>query len=193
MSIQIDGQTTIRELVGRWPQTRQVFEAFQIDYCCGGGGSVAAAATERGVKLSTLVDALTASLRDTPGNARATDTDWYSAPLSELVEHIVETHHGYIKTALPRLRSLVPTVLKAHGAHHGDVLRQVQSLFNSLDSELSHHLLKEEQVLFPYVVTLENRDREGTGMSPSPFGTVQNPIRQMEYEHESREDIAATP
>ena len=39
-------------------------------------------------------------------------------------------HHGYMKTALPRLRSLVPTVLKAHGAHHGDALRQVQDLFN---------------------------------------------------------------
>ncbi len=82
------------------------------------------------VKLPALVDALEESLQAVPSEARATDKDWYAAPLVELVSHIVDVHHGYMKTALPRLRSLVPTVLKAHGAHHGDVLRQVQDLFN---------------------------------------------------------------
>ena len=36
-TIQVDGRTTVRDLVGRYPQTRPVFEQHGVDYCCGGG------------------------------------------------------------------------------------------------------------------------------------------------------------
>jgi regulator of cell morphogenesis and NO signaling len=185
MAIQVDGKTTVRDLVGHHPQTRPVFEKHGIDYCCGGGKCLAEVASEHGLKLPALVDALEKTLQAPAGKAAATDKDWYAARLGELVRHIVEVHHGYMKTALPRLRSLVPTVLKAHGAHHGDVLRQVQDLFNTLDAEISSHLMKEEQVLFPYIAAVEARVREGAPMPQAPFGSARNPIRQMEHEHES--------
>lgn len=185
MTMHVDGKMTVRELVGRYPQTRPVFEKHGIDYCCGGGKCLAEAVGERGLKLTALVGALEEALQAVSSEAKTTDKDWYAAPLAELVSHIVEVHHGYMKTALPRLRSLVPTVLKAHGAHHGDVLRQVQDLFTTVDTELSSHLMKEEQVLFPYIVALETHVREGTPEPQACFGSAQYPIRQMEHEHES--------
>jgi len=184
-TIQVTGKTTIRDLVGRYPQTRPVFEKHGIDYCCGGGKCLAEVADERGLKLPELVGALEEELRTTAGEAEATDKDWYAESLRTLVDHIVAVHHGYMKAALPRLRVLVPTVLNAHGAHHGDVLRQVQTLFNTLDAELSSHLMKEEQVLFPYIVALEAHVQEGGPEPLAPFGSARNPIRQMEHEHES--------
>ena len=193
MTVHVDGQTTVRDLVGRYPQTRPVFERHGIDYCCGGGKCLAETAVERGLELPTLISALEDSLQAMPGEARTTDRDWYAAPLRELVEHIVTVHHGYMKTALPRLRSLVPTVLKAHGANHGDVLRQVEDLFQALDAELSGHLMKEEQVLFPYIVALEARAQEGLPKPQAPFGSARNPIRQMEHEHESAGQALARP
>jgi regulator of cell morphogenesis and NO signaling len=180
----IDDKTTVRDLVGHYPQTRPVFEKNGIDYCCGGGKCLAEVAAERGLKLPALLSALQESLQAVPGEATAIDKDWYAVPLGELVAHIVEVHHGYMKTALPRLKSLVPTVLKAHGAHHGDVLGQVQDLFQALDTELSSHLMKEEQVLFPYIVALETYIREGKPEPQACFGSARNPIRQMEHEHE---------
>ena len=66
-------------------------------------------------KAPALVDAFEKALQAATDKTEAADKDWYAAPLGELVDHIVEVHHGYMKTALPRLRSLVPTVLKAHG------------------------------------------------------------------------------
>jgi len=184
-TIHVDGKTTVRDLVGRYPQTRPVFEKHGIDYCCGGGKCLGEAADERGLKLPELVGALEEAIRTTAGKAEATDKDWYAERLGALVDHIVAAHHGYLKTALPRLRVLVPTVLNAHGAHHGDVLRQVQALFNALDAELSSHLMKEEQVLFPYIVALESHVQEGCPKPRAPFGSARNPIRQMEHEHES--------
>jgi len=142
---------------------------------------------------ATLPDAPVISpLHAAPNQEKTIDKDWYAAPLGELINHIVDTHHHYIKaTALPRLRSLVPTVLKAHGGQHGEMLHQLQDLYNSLDAELSSHLMKEEQVLFPYIRTIEAQSQKGATQPSSPCGscgacgTVRNPIQQMEHEHES--------
>jgi regulator of cell morphogenesis and NO signaling len=185
MAIQIDGQTTVRELVGRYPQTRPVFESQGIDYCCGGAQALADVARQHGVELAVLVAALEHVLQ-TPSNPQAaTDRDWYAAPLGELVDHIVTLHHRYMHAALPRLRMLTQKVLNAHGLHHGDVLRQVQALYGALDAELSSHLTKEEQILFPYVVALEAHARDGAEQPAACFGSVRSPIQQMEHEHEN--------
>ena len=185
MTLEVNETTTVRELVGRYPQTRPVFEKHGIDYCCGGGKSLIDASRGRDLAFPALVDALKASLHLVSDKPEAAEKDWYAAPLGELISHIVETHHGYMKTALPWLRSLTPMVLKAHGESHGDVLRQVQDLFKGLDAEITSHLFKEENVLFPYIAALERHVREGSPRPQPPFGTAINPIRQMEHEHEN--------
>jgi len=45
--------------------------------------------------------------------------------------------------------------------------------------------MKEEQVLFPYIVALESYHREEAARPQAPFGTIRNPVRQMEHEHET--------
>ena len=44
-------------------------------------------------------------------------------------------------------------------------------------------MIKEEQVLFPYVRDLAENAKQTCGAILSPFGTVANPIRMMEREH----------
>ena len=64
------------------------------------------------------------------------------------------------------------------------MLRRVQEVFQALDAELSNHLMKEEQILFPYLAALENG--AGDGAPPHAcFGSARYPIAQMEHEHES--------
>ncbi len=188
MSVQLDSQTTVRDLVGRYPQTRPVFEKYEIDYCCGGARSLADVAADQDLSVSTLVDTLAEVLESAPSAPAPVEQDWYAASLSELVEHIIATHHAYVKKALPQLCSLTAKVLNAHGEHHGDMLRQVQTYFNALDNELTSHMMKEEQMLFPYIVALDRHSREGTPRPSAPFGTVRNPVRQMELEHENAGD-----
>lgn len=185
VSIQVDGKKTVRELAGRYPQTWKIFENHGIDYCCGGGQSLTDAAGQRGLDLPLLLAALEKAIQTVPGQAEPSDRGWYAAPLAELVSHIVRVHHGYMKQSLPRLRLLTQKVLNAHGTHHGEMLRQVQDLFHALDAELTPHLMKEEEILFPYIVALAAHVRDGVAKPSACFGSVRNPIRQMEHEHES--------
>lgn len=185
MAMHLDEKTTVRALVGRYPQTRPVFERHGIDYCCGGGKSLADAARECGHELPKLMDALKEVLDRPPGRAETAEVDWYAASLRELIRHIVDEHHAYMKTALPQLRSMISAVLKAHAAQHGYMLSQVQAVFNNLDEEISSHLMKEEQVLFPFIIAAETHAQQGQPMLSAPCGSVCHPIQQMEHEHES--------
>jgi regulator of cell morphogenesis and NO signaling len=191
MSIQVDGNTTVRQIVGRFPQTRKVFEQYGIDYCCGGGKCLAEAAHENHAALPDLVRDIETALVAPSTRAEPAEKDWYAASLHELIDHILQVHHAYMKEALPRLRGLVRKVLHAHEAHHGDMLRQVHDLYNTLDTELGSHLLKEEQVLFPHIVAAEAHRQGGPEVPATCFGSVGNPIRQMECEHESAGGVLA--
>jgi regulator of cell morphogenesis and NO signaling len=46
-------------------------------------------------------------------------------------------------------------------------------------------MLKEEQVLFPYIARMEEATVEGRPVPPPFFGTVQNPVRMMMLEHDA--------
>ena len=54
-----------------------------------------------------------------------------------------------------------------------------------LDEELSHHLAKEEVILFPYIVKLERAHENGGAMPRECFGTVATPISMMTAEHDA--------
>jgi regulator of cell morphogenesis and NO signaling len=47
------------------------------------------------------------------------------------------------------------------------------------------HMMKEEMVLFPYIVKMEESIIQKEPILPPPFGSVQNPVSMMEHEHES--------
>jgi regulator of cell morphogenesis and NO signaling len=47
------------------------------------------------------------------------------------------------------------------------------------------HLMKEERVLFPYIVRMEEAVIQKEPVVPSPFGSVRNPVSMMEHEHDS--------
>jgi regulator of cell morphogenesis and NO signaling len=184
MAIRVTAQTIVRDLAGRYPRTLEVFENQGIDYCCGGNKSLAQAAQESGAELDALVAALQAALEATPSQAQP-ETDWYAASLGDLINHIVDSHHAYMKKALPKVRDLLKKVLRAHGARHGDVLNQVEALFSAMDEEITAHLSKEENVLFPYLISAEAHAGGEGAMPAACFPTVCAPIQQMQQEHEN--------
>ena len=169
---------TVRELVQEKPAAARVFEKFGIDYCCGGNKSLSEACVSAGVPEDSVIAALDKPV-STPD-----ERDWQAAPLRELVKHIVEKHHAFTREEMKRLEPLLAKVISVHGQNHPE-LQRVQTIFREVCQELSMHMMKEEQILFPYIVEMETEINSKRPLPPAMFGTVQNPVRMMMMEHDS--------
>ena len=175
---------TVREVALETPVATRVFERLKIDYCCGGGKQLDEACAAAGVTLNELSTMLEEAGASRNGAAR----DFSTASLAELIRHIVDTHHVYTREESARIQSLLAKVCAKHGENHPELF-DVATLFRKLDADLQPHLFKEEQVLFPYVLRLEAAAEGKTPRPFAPFGTVNNPVRMMMYEHDTAGDL----
>lgn len=173
-------QVNLNSSVGSWvaayPQVSRIFESLQIDYCCGGERSLEQACRDRGLDPREIVQQFEQAISDDGPSPE----NWLDAPLAELCDHIEQTHHAYLKRELPRLAELVAKVAQAHAENHPE-LTTIQQVFASLRAELEPHMFKEEHILFPAIRKME----QSSGDPRFPFGSVANPIRMMEYEHDN--------
>jgi len=180
----IAASKTVGEIVAETPSCAREFEALGIDYCCGGSRTL----TEACTKLNVSVEQTLARLEKSAAQATsAEDKNWQAQPLADLVAHINNTHHVFVRSECPRILKLTEKVVGVHGKNHPELLT-VQALFAALSEELQVHLLKEEQILFPYILRMEESVTAGEMAPPAMFGTVMNPITMMMREHNGAGD-----
>lgn len=169
---------SVRDLVLEIPASARVFEAFGIDYCCGGAHTLAEACEV----ASCSIEEVTAALEKS--DPSSLEKDWRSASLTELVQYIVDTHHVWTQAEIARLTGLIAKVVAVHGQAHPELSR-VQTTFAGLAGELREHMRKEEDLLFPYITQMEEAARYRRRGPEPMFGTVQNPVAVMTMEHEA--------
>ncbi len=180
--MQVDVNKTVRELALENPNTTRVFERLGIDYCCGGAKPLSEACASAGLNMDEVLRSLEQERPAAPSGR-----DWSQAPLAELVQHIMSTHHVYVTQESPRLQQLAAKVASVHGQNHPEVVR-MQATFDALAAELATHLMKEERILFPYIIAMEEALAQGHAAPPCMFGTVKNPVRMMMMEHDGAGD-----
>ena len=167
----------VREKIGR----ARVFEKVGVDYCCGGGLSLEKACQKAEIDLGQVVQLL--DEYDKKENSDQ-DLEFDHISMTELIDHICQTHHVYLREEFPRLEKLLSRVVEVHGATHRK-LQDLNHLFFALRDELISHMMKEEQVLFPIIKQIEKSKKEGSEIPSFHCGSVNNPIQAMEHEHET--------
>jgi regulator of cell morphogenesis and NO signaling len=173
---------TVRELAVENPASTRVFEKFGIDYCCGGNQGLEQACAVAGASVNEVLDAL--EMEEEAARAAQQVREWKNELLSELVANIKNTHHKYTREEIVRLTALLQKVCSVHGKNHPELF-EIQSTFSGLAQELTTHMMKEEMVLFPYIVRMEESVIQKEPVLPAPFRTVANPVAMMEHEHDS--------
>jgi len=176
---------TVRELVLENPEATRVLEKVGIDYCCGGDQSLAEACSSANLSVDEVIDSL--ELAEEQARAQQKDRNWQRESLADLVAHINGTHHKYTREEIARLGPLFDKVVSVHGKNHRE-LQHVRATFRGLAQELTMHMMKEEAVLFPYIIRLEEAVVQKEPVLPPPFGSVQNPVAMMMHEHDSAGD-----
>ena len=180
----LDTTKTVRELALEVPNSIRVFQKLGIDFCCGGARPIDEACEAAGVELGTF----RRLMEEEAARGAQGGRDFQRVTLAELIRHILDTHHVYTREEMERLNFLLAKVTSKHGEAHPELL-SVGALFQRLCAELTPHMFKEEQVLFPYVLRLEEAALADRPAPFAPFGTVENPVRMMLREHDAAGDL----
>jgi regulator of cell morphogenesis and NO signaling len=169
---------TLAEIAATSLSAVRLLEHHGLDYCCGGKQPFDQACRARNI----APDALLREIQDAKA-ARGQEVDWQTAPIGDLIKHILGTHHEYLKLELPALGQRMSKVLSAHGERDPETLPRLAEVFAALRAELEMHLHKEEAILFPFIEEYGRAELQGRPVPPVPFGSIRRPIAMMEQEH----------
>jgi regulator of cell morphogenesis and NO signaling len=169
---------TVAELAIAQPSSIPVFQRLNIDYCCHGDQSVDQACKAAGLSAGELMRLI--EKEPVAADVRS----WDGSSLTEVVRFVIDTHHAYTRQSLETLQWMSAKVRERHGAHHPELATLARLVAEAVD-DLMPHMMKEEQILFPYIEQVEEARMNGTD-APTPFfGTARNPVRMMMAEHET--------
>ncbi|HWB27539.1 MAG TPA: iron-sulfur cluster repair di-iron protein [Chitinophagaceae bacterium] len=169
---------TLGEIVIQQHKAAALFEKYNLDFCCKGKRSLAAACGEKGIAVDIIADEL-ASLAI--GTEKETSFEEMTA--AALISHILRQHHHYVKQFGPTIKEHLDRVAGKHGDKF-PWMKDVAQYYTAVLDDLIQHMQKEEVVLFPRIERMESSEK-GT----YPVNLVAAPIGVMEAEHEAAGNI----
>lgn len=172
---------TLGQIAAKDLRKAEVFKKYGLDFCCGGKKTVKQACEEKGLDVTKVEQELQQADKNSVSHRPLPYTEWGSGFLAD---YIVNTHHAYIRKVLPELGGYAAKVARVHGNQHSELLL-IKQLVENIAAELSAHIIKEEEVLFPYIKQLVISTGQSMPLQTVHFETVQHPINLMEMEHET--------
>ena len=104
---------------------------------------------------------------------------WRSAPLSQLITHIVEHYHLGARLTMARLETLSEAAVLLEAGERPE-LTEVRNEIARFGMEFRAHMTMEERNLFPYILALDQ------GRAPGSPGMLMHPLRKLlEDEHQA--------
>lgn len=174
----ITKQSKVGELVAEDYRTASVFQQHNIDFCCRGNRSLDDVCSDKGLDLDQLIQ----KLEQVATRSSTNVTDYNAWPLDLLADYIEKRHHRYVTSTISEIQFYLERIVDVHGKSHPELL-QVAQLFGESAKELTAHLKKEEQVVFPFVRAMVQATQQGDRIDAREV--LGDPIAVMKEEHDT--------
>lgn len=169
---------TLGQIASNYQDASDIFIKYGIDYCCGGKRNFTEACRSHGLDPDTVGKEIIE--HESPSRKLDDKLDNFSIP--QIISHILEYHHAYVRSKREKLTLLAKKVAAVHSERHPELVGVAQLTENLFD-ELEVHMRKEEEVLFPAILALVSHQEDGTPIPQTRFGSIANPIGAMERDH----------
>ncbi len=173
MSLHDFDKLSVGEIVSNDFRASTIFKNAGIDFCCGGNQLIGEACEEKGIEKDNLIKEII-SLENEPISPTLNFKTWEPG---FLCDYIVNTHHKFVVEKMPELTFYTNKIATVHGEHHPELVK-VADLFKNIVTELTQHLQKEEEVLFPAIKEVVSNGSQSAGE------TIKSEIERMKGEHE---------
>ncbi|MEC4051063.1 DUF542 domain-containing protein [Flavobacterium sp. SUN046] len=167
---------TIEELLNQDFRITALFSNYKIDFCYNAHKTIEEICNDEYLDLIQLQTEIQSIL-----NSQNTAIP-YSPSL--LVEYIIENHHKYVQNTAPKILNQLEELSKSYGVLYPQLL-EIYTLFQISVTELLNHLQKEELILFPFIITMEDALFNDKTIVQPYFGVVDNPIAMLKHDHEN--------
>jgi regulator of cell morphogenesis and NO signaling len=176
----ITADTVVRDIVQADYRTAAVFDAYGIDYCCGGRWSVSAACLMKGVQQDELLDKLRQVTRTLTLSTAHAFEEW---DIDFLIDYIQRVHHTYLRTNLPPLNEALDRFAGKHRNKYA-YIPELEELFMRFSAETLQHITQEEEVTFPYILQVAHAYADKDSLATLLVKTLRKPLPPvMEQEH----------
>ena len=138
---------TVAQIALACPEALEVLNRYHLDYCCGGRERFVDACESVGLDPEQIWGELQAS-RITHQLENTMHFRELDVPV--LLDFIVQHHHKYVRSSMPLIEQLLNKICVVHGETN-PYLFKVREVFSRLSQELTSHMIKEEQSLFPAI------------------------------------------
>lgn len=162
----------------------EIFQKYGIDFCCHGNRPLGEALAEKQVSREVFVNEYNSLISS--GSSEGSGVE--EGGMDQLIEHIINTHHSYVKSAVPRILEYLDKIVKVHGPKYS-YLAEIKSSFSTVGNEMLQHMMKEENVLFPLIRYLLESEKFNERPKTRGYGSIRNPINAMEQEHVSAGEL----
>src|SRR5687768_11335111 len=103
-------ERTVGDIAAELPVSIRIFEAWKIDYCCGGKRKLADACAAAGKTVELFASALDVATQ--PGEAVA---DWSGKTLQAISRYVIDSFHTFTREELATITPIASKVLGVHG------------------------------------------------------------------------------
>lgn len=170
----------VRDIVTDDYRTADIFNRWNINYCCGGHVTLEQACAQRNLDAGVILKELQHSTQTITLPASVISQQW---PLDFLVDYIVHVHHAYIRRAGTQLKEQLASFLEGHREKYPH-LKEVKEAADELITELLDHIKAEEEFIFPYIKQISSTFNRREVYGSLFVRTLRKPLHQMnEPEH----------
>ena len=166
---------TIARLIETLPAAAGIFRELGIDI------------TRRDISLEEACRAMPVeaarilSLAARQADSATQAIDWSEKTLSEIVSHTVEFHHVFARECVALLSQQL-TQISPPGGQKRAGQSTLEEAIGDLAAKLTVHFREEEEILFPYIIALDEADQTKRGPL-APFKSSCSPLHAIAIEH----------
>jgi regulator of cell morphogenesis and NO signaling len=183
---QFGKESFVRDIVASDYRTAEVFQKYDIEFCCGGKWPLETVCMMKGIEPEQLLQELSNVTRQLHLPSSLPFDQWN---VDFLIDYIINIHHHYLRKTLPELWPVLNKFVDEH-LKKDNRLDIVQNSYRKLQKEILPHLLEEEQDMFPYIRQLAHAYHDNEPYAGLLVKTLRRPIvKMMGTEHENVRNI----